>query len=104
MKSKYHELNFYDSSNTEYLISVNYEFGGNYKGYAEYYAHNIPGITAYSQPKPKTKGKIALNLNATDRITGAGSYKYEGKEDYGIYEFQVINNRPISSKGYLMLP
>jgi len=34
--------------------------------------------------------EIVFNLNTIDRITGTGSYKYKNKEDYGIYEFQVI--------------
>lgn len=88
--SKYHELKFYDCSNTDYIILLNYEFGGNYNGTAEYYNHNIPGTDAYTQPKPKTMAEIVFNLNTIDRITGTGSYKYKNKEDYGIYEFQVI--------------
>jgi hypothetical protein len=90
--SKYHDLKFYDCSNTEYSILLNYEFGGNYYGYVEYYAHAVSGTNAHSLPKPKTKAEIALNLNTVDRITGTGSYKYEGKEDYGIYEFQVVGD------------
>ncbi len=87
---KYHELTFYACDKTEWFIILNYEFGGNYTGTAEYYNHNA-GMYAFDFPKPKTTIEINFSLNSTDKITGTGSYQYPDREDYGVYKFQVVD-------------
>jgi hypothetical protein len=89
---KYHALAYYACAKEEYRIELKYEFAGNYSGVTEYYDHKA-GKTPFEFPKPKTKVGFTLNLNVTDRITGAGSYKYYGENDFGAYEFHVIGER-----------
>jgi hypothetical protein len=87
---KYHNLAFYSCDNTDWSIILNYEFGGNYQGTAEYYKHGT-GTSPFDTNKPKTIANINLTLNSADKITGSGSYRYEENEDYGTYNFQVID-------------
>lgn len=86
---KYHELTFYACDTTEWVITLNYDFAGNYTGIAEYYLHDTK--SPYDFPKPKTNVEINFSLNSADKITGTGSYQYQTAQDYGIYKFQVID-------------
>lgn len=89
---KYHELTYYACDKTEWAIILNYEFGGNYIGTAEYY-NPTAGISPFDSSKPKMSVDINLSLNSADRITGTGSYKYRIGEDYGVYKFQVVDSK-----------
>jgi hypothetical protein len=86
---KYHELKFYACDTTDWLITLNYSFAGNYTGIAEYYLHGVK--SPHDFPKPKTNVEINLSLSSADKITGTGSYKYQTSQDYGIYRFQVVD-------------
>jgi len=77
--SCYYELSNYGLPMEKYFTKLKYQYNGIYMGTVKYFGNT----------ETKAKAFVTLNLNLANRMTGIGSYKYAGKDDFGKYEFQV---------------
>ncbi len=77
--SCYREISYYNLSDINYVSDLKYQYHGIYTGTVEYFGDTETKATAF----------VTLNLNLANKMTGMGSYKYAGKDDFGKYDFQV---------------
>lgn len=89
--SIYHELCYYEIDKNEYLTTLFYEYNGKYTGTVEYIDHDFKydKDKGHAQMDIKPKCKAAFSLIFNPPNTGSGNYKYEGKYDFGTYNFQI---------------
>jgi len=90
--SIYHELLYYRCDKIEYITKLKYHHHGIYTGIVEYLDHTQSDLR--NNKIVKTEAFITLNLNLANKMTGAGSFKYRNRDDFGKFEFQVDDQNP----------